>query len=199
MNNLRQLAKYIHQGNKDRGFYDNTASKETRVLLIVSEVVKCMEADRKGNWCSVKNISDYTKLYDFFRESEKINNTGFIESQFKVNIKDTVQDELADVFIRLLDFAEYENSVMPEEIRSESVNWFKDNHKGETLANSLYYLVDRISDLGPEGVAKEEAMDDCIHLSYAIARIHKIDLPFHVEHKLKYNATRGHKHGGKKY
>jgi hypothetical protein len=89
---LNELAQKVYEGNKAKGFHDKGRPFAETCMLIVSEVSEAVEADRNGEYANL----------DAFDKNEGI--VPF-EEAFKTNIKDTVEDELADVFIRLLDEA----------------------------------------------------------------------------------------------
>lgn len=94
---MKSLAKYCkecHEIAKSKGFWnsDNRNFGEL-LMLIVSELGECLEAHRKGRWA----------FLDLYKRELKANE---FESAFKLQIKDSVQDELADTFIRLFDLCE---------------------------------------------------------------------------------------------
>lgn len=97
---LNNLAKDIHLDNVLKGFYDNRREIGTALMLVVSELSEALEADRKRTY----NNSD-TLLPD---RIPSINNKRF-KDWFEKNIKDTVNDEIADAIIRLLDFCAWQN------------------------------------------------------------------------------------------
>ena len=87
---LNILAERIHNGNKNRGFWDEKRNVGEMLMLVVTELSEALEAHRSGK---------------MFNKANKIN---FLESDdmvqsFKDNIKDTFEDEIADAMIRLLD------------------------------------------------------------------------------------------------
>ena len=88
---FNQLAKEIHEGNKSRGFWESERKLTEVVMLTVCELSEAIEADRAGKWCDEADIIKYLNKYepDVFRET----------------IKDTVEDEIADAIIRILDFS----------------------------------------------------------------------------------------------
>jgi NTP pyrophosphatase (non-canonical NTP hydrolase) len=88
---FNELAKTIHEGNAERGFWEGERKLTEVVMLTVCELSEAIEADRAGKWCTQMN-KDVYKL----NESPEV---------FKAQIKDTVEDEIADAFIRLLDFS----------------------------------------------------------------------------------------------
>lgn len=121
---LNELAKKIHQGNAERGFHDEKKPLGVYLMLMVSELAEALEADRK----QVETTMDPAEVL-------AIDDIERFRAMFQNHVKDTVEDELADAIIRILDYC------------------------------------------GLMG----------------------IDIQSHVHAKLRYNATRGHRHGGKAY
>ena len=68
------------------------------IALIQSELSEALEADRKSNRASVAR---------FFKAMNEDGQP--FEQAFKVHIKDTVEDELADAMIRIFDLCGYLN------------------------------------------------------------------------------------------
>jgi NTP pyrophosphatase (non-canonical NTP hydrolase) len=90
---LNQSANIIYQNNKEKGFWDKERNIGEMLMLITSELGEAMEAHRKGKF---SKVSDFETDFDAF--------SNFSES-FKMNIKDTFEDEIADAIIRLLDLS----------------------------------------------------------------------------------------------
>lgn len=88
---FNELAKTIHEGNAARGFWEGERKLTEVVMLTVCELAEAIEADRDGKWANENNLVEY------------LNNPA--PAVFRENIKDTVQDEIADAIIRLLDFS----------------------------------------------------------------------------------------------
>ena len=120
MKSLNQLRDEIHANAKEKGFCDSKKEVGTMLMLIVSELAEALEADRTGNFC---NFSKYEerKKYEFElkhkqetdvnfmpRSSSSILSSEEIEKQaFETYIKNTFEDELADVIIRTLSVCGY--------------------------------------------------------------------------------------------
>ena len=88
MQNLNELAKEVHKGNVERGFYDPQPTLKTQLMLVITELSEAVEADRKGRYAHALFIG-----------------TEMTPKAFEEHIKDTFEDEIADAYIRLLDIA----------------------------------------------------------------------------------------------
>lgn len=95
MLNLTEYAKDIHQANVSKGFYEKPVEVGTHLMLITSELAEALEADRH-------HISADVSTY----EENILNGLPFKEA-FKLSIKDSYEDEIADAIIRLLDHCGY--------------------------------------------------------------------------------------------
>jgi NTP pyrophosphatase (non-canonical NTP hydrolase) len=102
--NLTEFSKDIHQGNVKRGFYDDPKEIGTVLMLIVTELAEAMESYRANNRLGagkLESIQWNSNLNEDFTE-EDIN-------QFKLVVKDTFEDEIADTIIRLFDLCGWLN------------------------------------------------------------------------------------------
>ena len=75
------------------GFHDAHYGETYYMGLVLSEVGEIINADRKGKHADLEAYETAIKTTEFHRQA------------FETYIKDTVEDEFADVVIRLLDFA----------------------------------------------------------------------------------------------
>lgn len=107
MNNLNELAKEFHERSKAKGFWDDPRETGTLLMLIVSELSEAMEADRKGQYAKIDDaefIIDGKTIREDLDLAIKENDMIKFEYIFRTQVKDTFEDEIADVFIRLFDF-----------------------------------------------------------------------------------------------
>jgi len=90
---IKDIAKEIHNNAVDKGFWESFNLPE-KLMLIVSEVAEAMEADResKRTGVSIGQVNEWKDDDDFKRS-------------FIKNVKGTVEDELADTVIRVLDLS----------------------------------------------------------------------------------------------
>lgn len=104
--NLNDLAKEVHQVNKDKGFWDKERNVGEMLMLVTSELGEAMEAHRKGkfaNWEAYKTALDKMNAPD----------------NFKKHIKDSFEDEIADAILRLLDMAAGLNIDLDKQVQAK--------------------------------------------------------------------------------
>lgn len=97
MKTLNKLRDEFHEYAINKGFWDKERETGTLLMLCVSELAEAMEADR---------INRYARLIDFDLCMCGVLDEDF-EDQFIIHfrdkIKDSMEDELADTIIRILD------------------------------------------------------------------------------------------------
>jgi len=92
VNGLTAASKSINNDNKAKGFYDREFNIGERLMQVVGELGEALESDRKG-----------------FHYLQNLDETVPSELAFMTNVKDTMEDEIADSIIRLLDMCGYMN------------------------------------------------------------------------------------------
>lgn len=111
---IKEMTEYVHGIAKSHGFWEDTETLsqvegvDTKVVhslvigqkiaLIHSELSEALEADRKGKWA---NVAGYEE------SSRTLEDTDMKNIMFKTNIKDSVEDEIADAAIRIMDLCGY--------------------------------------------------------------------------------------------
>lgn len=188
---LNRYAKDCHQRAVAKGFWDGTHSVGHYLMLVASELCEAIEADRIGKWAKLD--------HDTIDTLQRIDGAPYAQ-EFLREVKDTVEDEIADAVIRLLDLLGWmlkDRALSEKEVEVDlGVSAF--HIAGEmTLADALWPILQEACchcDMYAHRYAILYAIKSlellCDHLG--------IDLMTHIELKLKYNATRPALHG-KKY
>lgn len=205
LNNIKmknQLAQDIHQEQKDKGWYDNHRSDALLIMLVQSELFEAFEAWRKDNnaiypddFYSDEIDDDYfEKAVSLFRagKEEEIDSKVYANI-FKVYIKDTYQDEIADVVIRLLDFAAYKDIKLDKsdfDIDFDVNSHFQFMY---SINRQLFFLNEEENRIG-----MAHTISGLIRAAERHIEALGFDLYFHVDIKRIYNRTRPTRHGNKK-
>lgn len=119
---INKLAKEIHAINVKNGFYEDEKNIGEMLALIHSEVSEALECDRKDKYCTISAKA-------FLGTTEDV----LFKAGFQDNIKDTFEDELADIMIRVMDLAEYKGidleSHIAAKMRYNSLREYKHGKK----------------------------------------------------------------------
>ena len=94
---INKLAQQIFEANKKKGFWDKERNVGEMLMLVTSELAEGLEADRKGSHTIISPES-----LKFLIDTP---DNSYFQLEFKNNIKDTFEDEIADAIIRLLDMS----------------------------------------------------------------------------------------------
>lgn len=182
--NLNHLRDRAYKIVCDHGFHDKELSNEHFLCLVISELMEAVEADRKGKRVNRRN-------FDF--AIEDIGDS--FKSAFEIQIKDTVEDELADACIRLLDLAGLRN-IDIEDFSDDSLYESSESCYGETFPESIYAISTIPARFHYESF--DALLNNMLIAIFGLARHLGIDLMWHIEHKMTYNELRENMHG-KKY
>lgn len=170
--NYNKLAEEAHENAVKHGFWETKVSNEHCLMLVITEIAEMVEADRVSRKA---NTAAYNEM-----PNKQIG--------FERFIKNTMEDEMADIVIRLGDLAgalgvKFDKMLPCRYYRAYSKFSFTENafalSKG--LCRDSIGIEKRIQ-FGLEYVTKW-------------AKSINIDLDWHIDEKMKYNATRPLKHG----
>jgi len=108
--NTANLIETCYNAAKEKGFWDTERNMPEAFALIISGLYEAFEAHRKGRFAElqvylgvIKDRNDLIQERNFAL-NENRENLDFFVPDFEVYIKDTLEDELADVLIRIFDF-----------------------------------------------------------------------------------------------
>lgn len=190
LNTLRDRAYRIAC---DHGFHDNKElSDDHWMCLVVSELMEAVEADRKGKHADVKGFNSAIEWHKKAQD-KMLSPDEFYQNCFKEYIKDSVEDELADAAIRLLDLAGLRKIYLPE-LNEEGINSFTSYFSGKTFTECVFRIATFTTDF-PRITHRVKCTLTPI---FAFAKHLNIDLLWFINHKMNYNERREPMHG-KKY
>ena len=176
--NYNELSQKAHENAVIHGFWDEKHSNEHYLMLIVTEISEMVEADRKNNRAV---MSDLFSIYDIDNDLPKFND------DFELLIKNTVEDELADVAIRLFDLSgalgiDFDKMMPCRYYRAFDRFCFTEN------AFALCKGLQR------DPISVEKRIQFGIEYVISWAEQLNIDLEFFVGLKMKYNESRDKMH-----
>lgn len=184
--NLNELRDKAYRNAVVHGWHDQEYSDQHFLCLVISELMEAVEADRNGKRA---NRIEFERDYE---DEEPHDNANF-KYNFECCIKNSVEDELADACIRLLDLAGLRNC---ELLYMDSI--YIDNKMSFTEFS--YSLCSFLTNQD-----KSQNGWFGLHISCSLGRIFswckhdKIDIFWHIKQKMKYNELRPFMHGGKSY
>lgn len=102
---INKLSVEIHENAKNKGFFDEPKNIGEMLCLIHSEVSEAMEADRKDHYARDmgERMTQITESYNGDVSQEQKDDD--FKRVFTDRIKNSFEDELADVMIRVMDLA----------------------------------------------------------------------------------------------
>lgn len=115
---INELSKQIHQNAKNKGFYEGEKNIGEMLALIHSEVSEALEADRKNNYTRLQKEWHIRGLADA-NFGITFSNDEIFKDKFEAFVKNTFEDELADIMIRVMDLAGYKGIDLESHIKAK--------------------------------------------------------------------------------
>lgn len=188
--NLNNLAKEAYKTAKANGWHEEEHSDEHYLMLIITEIAEAVQADRKEKHADVAKFKEWQG--NSLPLSEETMERRFKED-FESYIKNTVEDELADIVIRCLDLMEtaglsFNENCEPKEKATE--------YESVPFTETMFWVCAALTDID---FGLSHRIQDIILFIREYAREKGIEIEWFVEQKMKYNRLRPFKHGGLKY
>ena len=185
--NLNELRDEAYSIAKANGWHEEEHSDSHWLMLIITEIAEAVQADRKGHHVNID------KFIDDMSDKDNANDTWFRLS-FGQNIKNTVEEELADIVIRCLDLAGLrEISIDVPKLLSESNMAVTFCISFTEFCHSLCCLLLALN------VPLKGRIIQVLDRIFLYCKSKDIDLEFFIRTKMNYNRLRGYHHGGKTY
>ena len=183
---LQSWARRIHANATAHGWHEEEKPGYHWLGMVMTEVAEAIEADRKGRRFSEEAKEKYLAVTT---DSEGYHVTvAIMKMAYEDFIKGTVEEEFADICIRILDAA--------YEIHGDNMNWYGGeyhNPSSRPFTVKAFVLIKEILNVGMMNLT------EAIMYMYSWAEQLGIDLSWHIEQKMTYNELRSYKHGGKAY
>lgn len=179
---IQELIKRAYSIAATHGFHEVDRSNAHFMMLVVSEIGEMVEADRKSRRADMQGC--------------KYSSMNFVRT-FETYVKDTLEDELADVVIRICDFLgtrHIEPLILEETATSDVWTDIWGNESINEQCYGLTKIITRINDDTPSDDISR-LLGASLAWRFDFADFHNFDLLWHVEHKLRYNESRERLHG----
>ena len=180
INKLNELKNKVYKTACDSVFHDKELSSEHFLMLVITELSEAVEAHRNGKF--VHNEDQIT--YELCQKEK------FYKYAYENYIKGTIEEELADTVIRLLDLAGLRNI----EIYIDGIS-VPNISKNRSFTQNCYNIV---MELSSDEFILPTSINFAIREVLELSSFYNIDLFWHIEQKMKYNELRPKMHG-KKY
>lgn len=175
---LNGLIKPVFENAKRLGFHDKKYSGEHWLAMIITECSELVEADRKSNKAN---------LSEFFRVAAECKNDEDFKKNFDENIKNSIEDEMADIVIRILDTAGLYNRKIDI---NEAGKIYP--YSSSTYTEFLFLMSRAATD---PYFNNESVLNELIYLVLKKAEDENIDIYYFIKLKIKYNKFRQRMHG----
>ena len=197
--NLNELRDRAYKTACEHGFHDEELSNEHFICLVISELMEAVEADRQGQDGRANVVGFETCIKNAY---QGIVRDDWFLKVYRADIKGSVEEELSDVTIRLLDLAGLRKIDLSElqgplfdklNITPEFISW-EFQLKEMSFTERMFFLCSLLT----SGESIEDVVRSSIVVTFLNANILGVDLLWHIKEKMKYNELRPVMHG-KKY
>lgn len=193
--NLNELRDKAYQCAVAHGWHEEKWSDEHCLCLVISELMEAVEADRKGKHADVAKFKEWQG--NSIPLTEETRSRRFKED-FETYIKGTVEEELADACIRILDLAGLRKIDLTDAtnfVSELSLEKCKKDTKGR-FTELIYEITKLLVSDEEEIDIKVNAVMICL---ITLCKSMEINLEWHINQKMKYNELRPYKHEDKNY
>jgi len=192
------LIDRCHAGSRAKGFWDVTPHPGQQNALIASELFEALEAHRKGLRADASLYAESLERVELMVPAEHKEEAW--ARAFVACYKDTVEDELADAYIRLCDYVGG-YKVPVSQLLAHYQHWssredaYHEDFEGVFGADVLQAVIAVVEIDKRTGEQAMTRLSRAFEEVERLAACYKVDLATHIDLKLRYNATRPAKHG----
>ena len=186
--NLNELRDEAYSIAKANGWHEEEHSDSHWLMLIITEIAEAVQADRKDKHADIAKFKEWQGNSLPLSEETRIRR---FKEDFEAYIKNTVEDELADVVIRCLDYCGSVNFTINDSCSdNDAIEEFSRVFNNKTFTESMFNIATSITRFDIQ-IALLKVLGLC--------KLHGIDISWHIRTKMNYNRLRGYHHGGKRY
>lgn len=180
--NFNELRDKAYKSACEHGFHDERYSDEHCKMQIICEVAEMVEAHREGNFADV----------EAFKKIDTVNDNDF-KDKFNRFIKDTMEDEMADVVIHLLSYSGLKGYEIDSHIQY-MLGLFKSLGGYMKLEGDLsefgFRITKELTDIDSNSKHVDNRIAGMITSLYTVAMEKGVNLLWHIEQKMRYNGLR---------
>lgn len=170
-----------------QGFHkDPDYSDEHWLMLIITEIGEAVNAHRSGKRAFIEVYLGVLSYEECYQQLSKERGEKLLKKIFEDHIKDTVEDELADVVIRCLDYAGHKRFDLPPLIDTSLYDL--------SFTECMYSVIQQLTK-SPFRTVDGHSLMIVISTVLKEANSIGIDLLWFIEQKIRYNKTRERLHG----
>lgn len=189
--NLNKLRDKAYQCAIAHGWHEEEHSNKHWFCLIISELMEAVQADRKGRRANVAMFKEWQgNSLPLSQETQ----TKRFKEDYEAYIKDSMEDELSDACIRLLDLAGLKNIDIPyyfDEFIYDSSSDCNGLGLPENIFNISGILIKH--SYNRDSTLSDKIINMIIAI-FGLAKHLNIDILWHIENKIRYNELRSYKH-----
>lgn len=178
--NLNMLRDKAYECAKAHGWHDAEYTKSHWLCLVISELMEAVEADRNNRYALI------TKFNNEVKKNNYVVGSILWVNKFNQYIKDTVQDEMADACIRLMDLAGlYKVDLDKYDYEKGDTHFYY----SLTMTESMFLVAESITNC-----FMIIEIPKILNEIFAFCISRDFDIIQFIELKMAYNETRPYKH-----
>lgn len=170
--NYNKLAEEAHENAVKHGFWENKVSNEHCLMLVITEIAEMVEAHRVSRKAKTAAYNDMPNK----------------QIGFEKFIKNTMEDEMADIVIRIADLA---GALGVDFTKMQPCRYYRAFSKFSFTENAFALC----KGLSKDAIGIEKRIQFGLDFITKWAQELNIELAFFVAQKMRYNKMRPYRHG----
>ena len=170
--NYNKLAEEAHENAVKHGFWETKVSNEHCLMLVITEIAEMVEAHRVSRKASTAAYNEMPNK----------------QIGFEKFIKNTLEDEMADIVIRLADLA---GALGVDFTKMQPCRYYRAFSKFSFTENAFALC----KGLSKDAIGIEKRIQFGLDFITKWAQELNIELAFFVAQKMRYNKMRPYRHG----